>query len=1236
MTQSRRSKFKGPHTLRWPRVAAFATAFAAVLGPNAAAQEAEEGETIRRRLEFFYEQRAYPFAQIPTGALQRAMLQLEQRWPGTLGTGRGAAAQAAGDPAAWLSIGPILISGEDAGRLTAIALHPTDPDVLYVGGAQGGVWKSIDGGASWTAQTDRECSLAMGSLALDPVDPEIVYAGTGEMHFSGDSYYGCGVLRSTDGGATWAQLGGDLFDTNSGGATISKLLVDPVTAGSTTSTTLYAATNFGLYRSIDSGASWTRLMTGIFTELIRDPSNLDVLYAAIGAPSGNTTNGVYKSTDAGATWTRQASGFATSDVGRIQLALAPSRPQTVYASVQNAFGGGSDDGELLGIWRTVDGGVNWVELPATNASCGTQCWYDQVLAVHPTDPNTIYFGGVALYKSTDGGFNFSNVLRNIHVDQHAIVIDPRDPQRVYAGNDGGIFRTDDGAASWVSLNNNLELTQFYGGFSLHPTQSSIALGGTQDNGTVEFAGEPSWDRVLGADGGFTAIDYENPSVMYAETQWTQNSSFAGPRRRDGAGSFVRRVSGINTGDRALFIPPLVIDPTTPTTLYFGTFRLYRTTNRGDLWSIVSPSLTRTGSGRVSAIAPARSEPDVIYVGTSDGYIQVTTNGGASWSPRIAGLPDRYVTDIAVDAADATTAIATVSGFGTGHVFRTVDAGATWQDISGNLPDVPVNAVLLSQALPGEIHIGTDLGVFRSIDAGASWTPLDNGLPNVAVFDLVYSPVTGRLAAATHGRGVFTFAPVIAATVTIVSDSLHFDALGDSVRLSGAATAPDGQPIPDPVFTWHSLDPSIATVDGTGLVRSVGNGATRVVASIAGAADTLGVGVRQVVVGLIGPPARDSIVTNELKPLPAVAFDANDRPVTDAPLVWTSSNPAAVTVDGEGRILGVAVGTAVVRVEIVGLSDSSVVRVETPATLDIGAAAITTDAVPRSSAGTRIELLSLTLDVDGIEPVRLSRLGFDVRGDDLEARVEVIRDIDGDGRFGTADVIVVSTSAQLRPGQTRRVIVQPNLEVPVIGVVDLLIALRMGGGAPNGATFSATFLPSETRSLGVRSAAQDRIDQPAAPVASADVQSTVLAGQDAFGVSENPVRSQQVTFSYSVGASPARAAVYTIAGRLVADLTRRIEQDRIIWDLTNDEGGRVQPGVYLVVFEVDGQLFREKLIVLRPVPERVPSVTPTSPQRMASQRSGARRPSEPPWRDTSTSLARRDGSAPRRSRARPSG
>lgn len=793
------------------------------------------------RQEWFFRQRAYPLNELPRNARHeayeyvKALRDLEAQQSQALRT---ATTQ-------WTSIGPSSIpnghtlDGRGApvsGRVTVIAIHPANPQFLYIGAAQGGVWKSTNGGQTWTPLTDSQPSLAIGAIAIDPAAPETLYVGTGEPNLSFDSYFGAGILKSKDGGVTWTLLGDSAFQ----GASISKIVIDPLNTN-----VLYASSTggvagvgsspppasppVGIYKSVDSGMTWTLLRSfgaGV-SDLVMDPFSPITLYAAV------ESQGIYKTTDAGTTWIRVSNGLPFSGYRRISLAIgSPAFHQTLYAGydAQDAFG--SPKGLLF---KTTDGGNTWAPLSSAPNYCGRQCFYDNVIAIDQSDANIVYIGGSAsstgfgesLFRSMDGGVTWTDItLGNgtgaLHADQHAILVSPFNPAEVYVGNDGGIWKSSNRGGSWTNLNNGLAITQFMS-VETHPTLPAIAYGGTQDNGTLKYSGTSSWSEVDPGDGGTILVDPGNPSVVY---HLLTRISIA--RSDDSGQTWTAKTNGISPGERTLFYAPLAMDRAAPSTLYFGTYRLWKTTNKGETWTSFSSDLTKGVSGAgISAIAVAPSSSSVVYAGTSDGRVWVTTTGtGAGLRLVSSNLPNRYVTRIAVDAQSASTAYVTYSGFGSGHVFKTSDGGVSWQDISSNLPDLPVNAIALDPASPGTMYAGTDLGVFKTSDSGTTWSSFNNGMPNVAVFDLHLNSATRILMAATHGRGVFQIA--LSSTTAVCGD----------VNGDGLANSTDALLIRQVVVGMRSSADAVFTnfnagdVNGDGLVNS-----------------TDGLFIRQMVVGL---------------------------------------------------------------------------------------------------------------------------------------------------------------------------------------------------------------------------------------------------------------------------------------------------------------------------------------------------------------------------------------------------
>ncbi len=771
----------------------FVVCLSSVFTVLAAAQQAdsefESPDSIRQRDEWYRHQRAYPLQHIPAGVRVKALRKRQVME---------ALAQATRQPSVtspWTFIGPeptipllaeaFTGSPNVSGRVTALAVDPTNASVVYAGGADGGVWKTTNGGTNWTPLTDGEVSLAIGAIAIDPSNHNIIYAGTGEDNNNADGYTGAGILKSTDGGATWTNLPGPFvgpFDSITGGGSIGALAVDP-SNGQILLAGVTLSGNDGVFRSTDGGSTWTNVLGGSgfpATGVVFDPTNGNNAFAAIGAPSGNASNGVYGSTDGGVTWTALLTA-GTAPAGRIAIALAPSAPTTLYASVANAT-----DGSLLGLYKTTNSGTAWTLLTSTPNFCNPQCWYDMALAVAPNNANVVFAAGAYQYatnsqttvvRSTNGGTAWSLLGGgangvNVHTDSHAVAFSAT-AGTVFVGTDGGVWSSTNVATSpvnWTSQNSTLGLTQFYDGLSVDPTNVNRMFAGAQDNGPQAYTGSLTWNGVAPCgDGGFSAIDPLSTSTVYVSGHGpcVEKSTTGG-----GLNTFSDVSPTIAAGGRIGFIPPVVLDPSNPLNVYVGGNQLYQSTDGATTWNVISPDLTNGGTLSIVAVAP--SDSNTIYTGSDDSVIAFTNTALSGTASTWFGISPatRAVTDIKVDATTSTTAYVTYGGFSgftdtVGHVFKTTNGGNAWTDISGNLPNIPVTSIAIDPDVANTYYVGTDVGAFYTSNGGTTWSVLGAGLPNVGIMSLDFQHATRTLVAGTHGRSAWelSLATGFALTVT---------------------------------------------------------------------------------------------------------------------------------------------------------------------------------------------------------------------------------------------------------------------------------------------------------------------------------------------------------------------------------------------------------------------------------------------------------------------------------------
>ncbi len=664
--------------------------------------------------------------------------------------------------AAWQSVGPSNVGG----RITSLALHPTNPNIIYAGSAAGGGWKSTDNGVTWNSFFNE--SYSIGSITLDPNNPEIIYVGTGEGNPGGVAIYpGNGIWRSTNGGQTWTNLG--LTTTGQ----LGKIAIHPSNSNRifVAALGLYRSKTQerGVYRSTNGGAAWQRVLFNNDTtgacDLLIDPSDPNRIVAALWTRYRPLTysiiagenSGLWLSTNGGDSWLQITNGFPAGDaaIGRTSLAYAPSQTNIYYALLSNGTG-------VRSIYKSTDSGTSWTAFTATFGG-ESQVWYNNVLAVHPTDPAMVYAGMTSMYRTTNGGTNWATTAGTVHVDHHAVVFDAANPTRIVIGSDGGVFVSSNTGTSWVkSL--NLPISQFYAG-TVDFTNPQRVWGGLQDNNVARTLTGLSndWGQVIGGDGMYVLVDPTNSNRVYGEIQWAGFPYGTGPSySTNGGTNFISSSTGLTLSDRINWTPPLAMDPANPLTIYLGSYRVYKTTNGMQSWIPISGDLTRGNGGRIGTISTidvATTNSNVIYVGTDDGKVQVTTNGGTTWNDVTDTIPTRWVTRVAVDPDSANICYVTLSGYlqyaYQAHIYKTTNYGTSWMAIGGNLPDIPLNDVIVDAAARPRLYVASDAGVLYSTNYGTTWQVLGSGLPTVPAHDLTLHSPTRKLVAFTHGRSAWS-------------------------------------------------------------------------------------------------------------------------------------------------------------------------------------------------------------------------------------------------------------------------------------------------------------------------------------------------------------------------------------------------------------------------------------------------------------------------------------------------
>jgi photosystem II stability/assembly factor-like uncharacterized protein len=654
---------------------------------------------------------------------------------------------AATDLPVWRELGPLHVprgqtygkGGNNrpavSGRCVGVVIDRGDRRRLVVASAGGGLWGSNDAGATWRPLTDYQPTLAMGAIAAAPSSPNIVYAGTGE----GDtrSPLGVGLLRSSDGGATWTLVPSAALT----GTGIYDIAIDP-----TDPMHIWIGAWTGLFESRNGGTSVTALRSGLTWDISINPTDAQEIFVASDA-------GLLRSANGGGTWSRVAlPGAPSIQFDRMAVCHAPSSPAVVYVAAAA--------GKTAYLWRRATAGGAFSAQAVPGSMDVTQAWYDWCLAASPADPNLLYWGAIELFRGTRSttGWRWSNIASrstgdSIHPDQHRVEFDPSDPQTLYACNDGGLFRSPDGGNSWVSLNPGLGITEFE--FLAHlEREDAWLIGGTQDNGTLGHAGSGRWDQIAPGDGGDCgAADGDAPLCFHSYYgMWIERAPATG------ANAFRwTDVSPPAPEDYdALFYPPM--DVAGRIVAKAGQ-SVFVSGDSGDNWQeVLLPASTGGPADCASALSIVGT--NTIILGTRGGMLyRITRGGGANgWAnARVEALatPRRaYVSDIVVPGAATGTLWATSSQIGGGHVFRSTNGGRTWTDRTGNLPDIPVNALVVDPANSNQVFAATDNGVYRTTNAGTRWLDFSNGLPNAVVGDLILHVRRRVLRAGTRNRGAW--------------------------------------------------------------------------------------------------------------------------------------------------------------------------------------------------------------------------------------------------------------------------------------------------------------------------------------------------------------------------------------------------------------------------------------------------------------------------------------------------
>jgi len=749
--------------------------------------EEEEGLVAYEMMGLWGEMRAYPNASIPEGKFNEGFSKMkdDEERKRNLRSSKITSEPAAVMSTSWTPLAPKNFGG----RILSLAFHPTNANIMWVGSASGGLWKTTNGGTgavdgiNWVNVPTGFPVLGISAIAVNQSNANEIYLGTGEVYNSGGNgyqghndrtfrgSYGIGVLKSTDGGTTWGKA---LDFSASSLKGVADIIINP-----TRPATVFAATTDGVYRSHNSGANWTLIhSTPMAMDICMKPGDTSTLY--IGAGNfGSTGFGIYKTTNAGSaavTFTKLTSGLPTAISGMIRLHISANNVTKVYASI-----GKSPTGtEACGLYSSTNGGTSWTKA-STTAYTSNQGWYAHDVVASPSNANAIFVAEMDMYKSTTGGgtltklsdwslWDFNNktvgtqnegtTTKYVHADIHHLYISPFNSTTIFACTDGGLFKTTNSGTSFVGLNGGLQTAQIYANMATSATDPNFMICGLQDNATFIYQGTPGCIRKIGGDGFSAAIDPTNDNTCFGSLYYF--TVYKSTNR----GSTFSTVNNNSQGtEKACFSSPLVMSKSNPNIMYGGTIYVKKSTNKGTNWSNANGGVVLSNSSApIIKMAVSNSNENKLYAATTPGggarsKLFRSTNGATSFTEITGTLPDRYYTDIVVDPTNDNRILVTLSGFGSGHIFYSGDQGATWTNISGNLPDVPHNTAIFDPANPQTIVIGNDLGVYYTtgfIDGTIvpDWLPYNDGLTDATMVMDIIVAANNKLRLGTHGKGLW--------------------------------------------------------------------------------------------------------------------------------------------------------------------------------------------------------------------------------------------------------------------------------------------------------------------------------------------------------------------------------------------------------------------------------------------------------------------------------------------------